>query len=209
MSFLNAIAESEQPVILDTSVLINLHACGYGERILTALPNKVLITHVVAEELQHETSRRNGECGFLNDIVDSSVASLIELTDKELDLFFQLTSGSLSLDDGEAATISAAIIQNALPVIDERKGRARALALMKMAEPGWSLGILRHPVVIERLGEEAANDALYFALRDGRMRIPIESVDQVVEIIGRDRAIECMCLPGYRERFGSLKLSSG
>ncbi len=57
------------PLVLDTSVLINLHACKYGERILAAIPSQILVPEIVAGELEHETSRTNGEHGFLYSLV--------------------------------------------------------------------------------------------------------------------------------------------
>lgn len=187
------------PLVLDTSVLINLHASKYGERILTAIPNDILVPEIVAGELEHETSRRNGEYSFLHALVADGIVTLANLTDGEYEIFHELTSTSPSLDDGEAATIAVAAARDFLPVIDEKRGRARAL--VKARVPGWSLDIFRHPTAIAILGDQSAIDALYLALRDGRMRIPSESADGVVALIGMERSRDCTCLPGYRNRF--------
>lgn len=92
-----------------------------------------------------------------------------------------------------------------LPTIDEKRGRAQASARMKSLDPAWSLDLISHPMVISSLGEQESAEALYLALRDGRMRIPSNSVEYVIRRISAERAIECTCLPGYRERFGSAK----
>ena len=123
------------------------------------------------------------------------------MTDSEYEVFHELTSTSPSLDDGEAATIAIAAARHFLPVIDERRGRIRASALMKARTPGWSLDIFRHPTAIAVLGDQPAVEALYLALRDGRMRIPSESGDGVIALIGMERSRDCICLPGYRDRF--------
>lgn len=72
---------------------------------------------------------------------------------------------------------------------------------MKARTPGWSLDIFRHPTAIAVLGDQPAVEALYLALRDGRMRIPSESGDGVIALVGLERSRDCTCLPGYRERF--------
>lgn len=43
MSCSSSLIDVADPLVLDTSVLINLHACKYGERILAAIPNDTLI----------------------------------------------------------------------------------------------------------------------------------------------------------------------
>lgn len=123
------------------------------------------------------------------------------MTDAEYEIFHELTSTSPSLDDGEAATIAIAAARHFLPVIDERRRRSRASALMKARTPGSSLDLFRHPTAIAVLGDQPAVEALYLALRDGRMRIPSESGDGVIALIGMERSRDCTCLPGYRERF--------
>lgn len=200
MSFSSSLIDIADPLVLDTSVLINLHACKYGERILTAIPNDILVPDIVAGELEHETSRRNGEYSFLHALVADGIVTVADLNDAEYDIFHQLTSTSPSLDDGEAATIAVATARHLLPVIDERKGRARAGILMKARAPGWTLDLFRHPAAVAILGGQSAAEALYFALRDGRMRIPSESADAVIALLGMERSRDCTCLPGYRDR---------
>jgi len=51
------------------------------------------------------------------------------------------------------------------------------------------------------LSDEDAIGALYLALRVGRMRIPEEHCDEVVKLIGIERAKECSCLPKHRRKF--------
>lgn len=197
----SSLIDIADPLVLDTSVLINLHACKYGERILTAIPNDILVPEVVAGELEHETSRRNGEYSFLHGLVAGGIVTLANLTDAEYEIFYELTSTSPSLDDGEAATIAVAATRRLLPVIDERRGRTRAGILMKARAPGWSLDLFRHPTAVAVLGNQPAVEALYLALRDGRMRIPSDRADGVIALIGNERSRDCSCLPGYRERF--------
>lgn len=198
MTSSSSLNEIRQPLVLDTSVLINLHACTYGERVLQALPNDIVIPKTVAEELEKETSRKGGERGFLTSMAVKKVLTVADLTDDEWELFGNLVAGSPSLDDGEAATIAIAAKRVLHPVIDERKGRTRAAAPPFWLEPSWSLDILDHPSVVRSLGDQAARDAIYLALRDGRMRIPAQRADAVIATIGLRRALDCSSLPGFR-----------
>lgn len=202
MSWSSSLISVEVPLVLDTSVLINLHACGCGAHILRALPNRVVVPQEVATELDHETSRANGEQGFLKHIVDSENAVIEAMTEEEVEVFLHLVTSSPSLGDGEAATIAIASKRGLWPVLDERRGRNRASEHCGDKLPaGWSLDLLMHPAVSTALGQVSAADALFLALRDGRMRIPPESVDFVVAAIGETRARECTCLPQYKNRF--------
>jgi predicted nucleic acid-binding protein len=197
----SSLIDHEDSLILDTSVLINLHACKCGERIITAIPNNFLVPKMVEEELDCETSRRNGDYGFLHALTENGIVTIVSLTDAEYSIFHELTSAIPSLDDGEATTIAIAASRHLRPVIDERKGRKRASALMQGLTPHWSLDLFRHPTVIAKLGDQRAVDALYYALRHARMRIPPEKADDVIALVGTERSRDCTCLPGYRERF--------
>ena len=105
MSCSSSLIDIVDPLVLDTSVLINLHACKYGERILSAIPNDILVSKIVAEELDHERSRRNGDHGFLCSLVANGIVTLVDLTEAEYEIFYELTSIAPSLDDGEAGRL--------------------------------------------------------------------------------------------------------
>lgn len=205
MTFSSSLADESRPLVLDTSVLINLHACTFGDRILMAIPNAIVVPQVVADELDTETGRRNGDHGFLHGLVAQGKISIVAMTDDEYELFAALTSGTPSLDDGEAATIAVAARRDFRAVIDERKGRAQAVTRMGGEEPGWTLDLLQHPAARGSLGDADMAEAVYLALREGRMRIPQEHGDAVVVLIGMERALHCSCLPNYK---GLLKRKS-
>ncbi len=202
MTYSNSLTDDFRPLVLDTSVLINLNACAYGERVLTAIPNGIIVPQVVATELEHETSRKNGGREFLHSMIAGGKVTLGEMTDEENALFANLTSGSPSLHDGEAATIAIGAKRQLLPLIDDKKGRAQAIHILCGKEPGWSLDLFRHTLVTSALGETAAIEALYLALRDGRMRVPVESTSYILDLLGNERARDCTCLPDYRKIFG-------
>lgn len=200
MKYSSSLIDNMTPAVLDTSVLINLHASQQGSRILDSLPNEIIVPEHVVTELQHETSKTQGQHCFIQHMIATSKVRVAALNEREYQVFGRLVSGNPSLGDGEAATIAIAATRMLLPIIDERKGRLQAQTHCSGTCPGWSLDILRHPVVVAALGMSCASDALYFALRDGRMRIHESHCDHVVDVIGVQHALECKSLPRYRYR---------
>ena len=89
MTFSSSLADDLRLLVFDTSVLINLYACSYGERILAALSNAIIVPQVVAEELEHETSRKNGARRFLHGLLARGRVTLGKMTDRESVLFRQ------------------------------------------------------------------------------------------------------------------------
>jgi len=200
MTYSSCLSDDLSPLILDTSVLINLHASTHGGRILHALPNDILVPEIVMAELEHETSRANGEHQFIQDLVTTGKVQLAVLSESECEVYATLVSGITSLGDGEAATIAIASCRRHQPVIDERKGRLQASTHCPGYQPGWSLDLFRHSQVVKALGSTESVHTLYLALRDGRMRIHEDHCDHVVGLIGIERALECNSLPGYKAR---------
>lgn len=200
MICLSSLADDRAPLVLDTSVLINLHACTVGEQILAAIPNDIAVPDIVVRELGHETSRINGERQFLADLLARQQVRQLALDDEGWAVFEKLTTSRPSLGDGEAATIAIAATSAHQPVIDDAKGRKRTEALLRNKSAAWSLDLLAHPCVQEGLGYAGCIQAVYLALKEGRMRIDEERCDAVVKLIGVERALQCPSLPGFKAR---------
>lgn len=194
MNFSSSLTDDQLPLVLDASALISVHATTYGVQVLSAIPNQIIVPQIVAAEFQRGTEDKV----FLSELVDAGTVAIYDLTDEEYEFFGTLIT---DLDDGESATLAIAISRNCLPIIDERKGRARAISLVSSLEAGWSLDLIRHPMVLSSLGSPADVDALFLALRESHMRIPDDRADEVIALIGEQRARECTCLPGYKRRF--------
>lgn len=200
MTCSSSLADDLTPLVLDTSVLINLHACSFGEQILTAVPNSIAVPDIVIQELGHERSRLTGEHQFLERLLTAQTVRPVSLDDAGWVLFEQLTDNPSSLGDGEAATIAIATTNAHRPVIDDAKGRKCVVALMGENAAAWSLDLLSHPKVHAELGNPGYIEAIYLALREGRMRIDEKRCDTIVELIGRERALLCPSLPGFKVR---------
>ena len=194
MKLSNLLTDEKLALVVDTSVLINLCASTFGSLVLLALPNPTVMAGIAAAELRIGTR----EHYFLEQLLEENLITVSELTDEEYDVFGKL---ALTIDDGEAATIAIAQCRTFFPVIDDKKGRSKASLQIEGLEPGWSLDLFRHPAVISKLGKPAEEDAIFLALKDGRMRIPGKRTDEVVEIIGRERAALCISIPDYKVRF--------
>lgn len=195
----SSLADDLTPLVLDTSVLINLHACSRGEQILMAIPNTIAVPDIVVRELGHETSRINGEHKFLEGLLARQKVRPVSLDDAGWAIFEKLTASHPSLGDGEAATIAIATTSAHRPVIDDAKGRKSTETLIGKRTAAWSLDLLVHPNVQEGLGNGYI-EAIYLALREGRMRIDEERCDTIVELIGVERALQCPSLPGFKAR---------
>jgi predicted nucleic acid-binding protein len=83
MTYSNSLTDSLTALVLDTSVLINLHASTYGSIILNSLPCNILIPEIVAMELEHETSKNNGEHQFIHDLLAEGKVKIIVLDERE------------------------------------------------------------------------------------------------------------------------------
>lgn len=205
MTCSSCLVDDLTPLILDTSVLINLNACSYGEQILAAIPNKVFVSDFVIRELSHETSHSNGENQLVLRLISQAIVTVVQLDGDGYAIFEKLICSPGSLDDGEAATIAAAAISGYIPVIDERKGRARTRTLGDVKIAAWSLDLLLHPAFQAELPKDEYITAIYLALRGGRMRIDEERCDSVVGLIGIERALQCTSLPTFKTRMKPWK----
>jgi hypothetical protein len=65
-----------------------------------------------------------------------------------------------------------------------------------------TLDLLTHPNVERALGESELADAVFQALFTAGMRVFTDHIDWVINLIGSERANQCMSLPRkVRERF--------
>lgn len=196
----SSLADDLEPLVVDASVLINLRACTFGEQILTALPNNIAVPDIVVRELGRRSRQTVDESQFLEQLIMHQVVQPVVLDDAGWVVFENLTSGRRSLGDGEAATIAIATTGTYRPVIDDAKGRTQAEGLIPQRSAAWTLDLLVHPSVQNVLGGAGLIEALFLALRDGRMRIDEERCDAVVELIGVERALNCPSLPRFKAR---------
>ena len=185
------------PVVTDASVIINLNATESAAAIIDAFPNPFLVTANVCRELSMGEPRGH-LCGEkLEALISQGVLALAELGPADDTVYRSLVEGRFegTLDDGEAATIAYAVGHESVALIDERKARKICAARFPALLFGSTVEMLLHPAVAERLGESGQSDAIFLALRDARMHVPHHALQQIIERIGEERAVECPSLP--------------
>jgi predicted nucleic acid-binding protein len=196
------VANSRGPAVADTSVAININATGYAARILGALPFRVVVTDVVAAELQEDRRSGRKDAGLLAELVAARVIKLVPLGEVARRIFSDLVIGPTAetLDDGEASTIAYAAEHVFCPVIDERK--ALRICAQRFAElrPMSTVDLLMEASVEAALGRDVLSEAAFQALQTARMRVLPHLVDWVVGLIGADRATQCPSLPKAARR---------
>ena len=187
------------PVIADTSVVINLNATQCAEAILEALPNPFLVVSEVVPELESGLQSGRNDVAALEAWIASGRVRIEQLGHAGVQHFSNLVSGpaAQTLDDGEAATIALALEMkpHAIPLIDERKANRLCADRFAHLVTGISVDLLAQDDVQAALGNAQLADAVFNALRVGRMRVLPHHLDWVVSLIGPDRARQCESLP--------------
>ena len=200
MTFSGSLTSAKTHLILDTSVLINLNASQHGESIVAAIPYDILVPRIVLEELTRPTEKSDGGEGFANALFSKGLAQSVPLSDNESIIYEQLITGKISLGDGEAASIAMAVGRGFCVAIDDGKARDHAISLFKTIDLCWSIDLLLHPEVVSVIAYDIICEAVFLALRDGRMRIHESHCEAVVDLIGKDHALQCPSLPGFKKR---------
>ncbi len=193
----NCLIDSDAPMLADTSVVINLDATGYFDRILEALPNRLLVSEIVENEMRLGEIEGAREVNGIWEIIAHGQAEVVTLTCEGLRRFRSLTSGRAveTLGDGEAATIASALELGAIALIDERKGLRISAEKFPSLVTATSLDAFAHPQVQSSLGMSSLSEAVFSALTRARMRVPQQYYQWVVDLIGADNARKCNSLP--------------
>ena len=188
--------ERPAPVVLDTSVVINLNATGCADTILRALPNRCVVVDQVSLELQVGRRTGRGDADALATLIEQKLVDHAQLGDTGMRHFASLVSGSAAetLDDGEAGTIASALEQGAVALVDERKAIRICAELFPRLGIGCTVDVLAQSHVQAALGSSLA-DAVFNALDRGRMRVPDQYRQWVLDLIGKERAAGCRSLP--------------
>ena len=184
-------------VVADASVAINLNATGFAESILDALPNRFAVVEEVALELVNGRSRGRNDADALNTLVATRRVDIVRLGNPATEYFTSLVSGSAAetLDDGEAATIAYALEHGATALIDEHKAKRICAERYGALANGCTIDVLAHNEVEAALGHGRLADVVFNALYHGRMRVLAQHMNWIVNLIGPERAAQCVSLP--------------
>ena len=201
MALRSCLDERPAPVVADTSVVINLNATGCSEAILGALPNRCVVVDEVSLELQAGRRTGHGDADALAELVEKDLVEHTQLGDVGTSHFATLVGGAAAdtLDDGEAATIACAVERSAIALIDDRKAIRICADRFPRVAVGCTVDVLAQRHVQAALGDHLA-DAVFNALERGRMRVPKQYEQWVVELIGEERTALCRSLPRRARR---------
>lgn len=197
MGSLLSLTELSTPQVADASVVINLIATGCAPSIVRALPGRLVVVDVVSSELEAGRLRGRHESDRLSELVAAGLVEIVKLGEIATQYFEELIVGSAAatLDDGEAATIAYAVETTGTVLIDERKANRICAERFPELRIGCTVDILTHPEVQRHLGARALANAVFNALQEGRMRVFPHHLDEIVRLIGRERAALCQSLP--------------
>lgn len=184
-------------LVADASVAINLNATGCAAQILRALPNRIVITAIAADEVIDDRQNGRRDAELLAKLVDDGLVEIVHLSEAAETTFGGLVIGPAieTLDDGEAATIAYASEHGGMPLIDERKASricGQRFAELRLAS---TVDVLAHASVENALGRHELANAVFNALRQARMGVLPHHGDWVTSLIGPERTSLCGSLP--------------
>lgn len=203
MASISALSNACEALFLDASVVVNLNATGYADKILTALPLKVLVPKPVIRELRNGAARGHADATDLGKLLDRKIVLEASLSGSSQSEFIALTAGATvsSLGDGEAATIACAHASGAWAAIDERKARRICEERYKSVTVVSTVDILAHGHVVDAMTEEEMSKAVFAALEVANMHVHPHHVEWVTSWIDDGLLYRCRSLPrSVRER---------
>lgn len=189
--------ESDSIFVADASVIISITACEYATQIVSAVPNRIIVSDMVVSELESGRGKGYTNAEQLRQLIRDGLIEVVTMGVVATDHFEELTIGLAknTLDDGEAATIACAMEIDGVPLLDERKARRICEEKYPNLSYGCSVDIFAHRGVGKVLGKTDLALAVLNALEQSRMRVLPEYLDWVVNLIGHENAAKCKSLP--------------
>lgn len=178
------------PIVADTSVFINLNATGYAVDILSAIPNVVCLTEDVLSELREGERRGHAHSDSIDQIVDHERVEVARLGDEGMACFQSLVDGPTvdTIDDGEAATIACALERSGVALIDDGKARRICADRFPRLITAFTVDLLFHRNVRSVFSRDKLATSIFNALYRGRMRVPTDYAQPIIDVIGLQRA---------------------
>lgn len=196
--------EVANPVVADTSVFINLNATGFATDILNAIPNPVYLTEDVLSELREGERRGHAYSGAIDRIVDHERVEITALGNQGAAFFRSLVEGSTvgTLDDGEAAAIACALERNGIASIDDGKARRICKERFPGLVTAFTVDLLFHRAVQSAFPPDKLAVSIFNALYNGRMKVPVQFAEPIIDVIGLQRAVKCRTLSRHLRALG-------
>lgn len=158
-----------RPLVLDSSVAINLLATERPWEILAALGYQACVAEQVLGEVARCPITKHKYEHARHPFRLSPNVDIVRLNDVELEDFVEIAQ---SVGDGEAASIALAIARHWPLALDDR--RARVIA--RRREPGlslkWTTELLRAEAVVATFSSDEVGAFYAAALKHARMYVP-------------------------------------
>lgn len=187
-------------IVLDTSAIVNLNATGYAKTILSSLSHQVLVPYPVITELKRGRAKGHDDAHDMFSLLKVGAALPVRMDQQERSTFIKLVGGhtSVSLGDGEAATLSLSENGKRWACIDEKK--ARRISNQSSSNRLIStLDLLLTDEVERALTKLELENAILNALEVSLMNVQPNHIAWIVSIIPKDRLKKCVSLPSrYR-----------
>lgn len=197
MTHWNSLPDFAGPLVADTSVLINLCATGSFGELLAALPGVLMVVEEVLREFEAGQEKGAVRAGDFPVWAERGTLALAGLGETGRQHFGNLVGGPATeaLGNGEAAAIACALERGGAAVIDESKGLRICRERFPRLPTASTMDLLTCRQAEAALGRRGQAQAVYNALRLGRMRVPEEYHEKTLALIGRNRARQCLSLP--------------
>lgn len=181
-------------LILDTSTILNFMGTGNPRLILQNLPEESFFPQAVLDEITREPISVKGS--FLVDLIKDRSIQVIDCTENMIELALDLAGAEApdDLGDGESYAIACAVHSNSTMGIDDRKGRRILAERWPHLRAHFSIDLILMASRRAKLLPIETADLVFFALKNTRMRVPKERREEVVALIGIDKARLCPSL---------------
>ena len=186
-----------QTIVLDSSVVINLLACGDAARFLKRLDCNVVLPRQVVNEVHREPVQHPDSANSFPSLLQAGLLQLYELEDEHYLKFLDLVGAAPpdSLGDGEAATIAAAEHLQCTAIIDERKATRIARNRRNVSLTACTIDLYAYSLATAKYSKEETASLVFNSMQHARMRIPQERRAWILDLIGEERARQCTCFP--------------
>lgn len=197
MTTVSCLEEIDGPLILDASVIVNLNATGFADRVLAAVPAGVLVPYAVIKELKRGIKMGHSDATDLDELLAQGLIETVKVPLSTQSEYIALVSGSAtsSLGDGEAATIATALAIGGWAGIDERKARSICRDRYNEVRVASTVDVLAHPHVVRAFSEDEFSAAILATLEVANMQIQKHHMNWIVAQIDPDRVQGCLSLP--------------
>jgi predicted nucleic acid-binding protein len=197
MMLQSSFSSTGKSIVADASVVINILATKMAPKILGLLPGRIFVLDQVKAEVEEGGLRGRSNANGFGELVTAGFVEIVTLDEPAQEIFQQLTFGSTAntLDDGEAATIAYSVGVGGLALVDEKKAARIIGEKFPALEVFCTTDVLFSALLQSALSRDQLAEAVFNALQEARMQVPLKHAEWVVALIGAEKAAVCRSLP--------------